>query len=78
MVLARMLLGSLILFQASLSFLGVGVQRPYPSWGQMVADGQPYMSDGWWISGLPALAIGVLVIGVNLLGDGLRERWKIE
>lgn len=78
MVLATMSLGSLILFQASLSFLGVGVQRPNASWGQMVSDGQAYMNDGWWIAGLPALTIGVLVIGVNLLGDGLRERWKLE
>lgn len=78
MVLATMSLGSLILFQASLSFLGVGVQRPNASWGQMVSDGQANMTDGWWIAGLPAITIGVLVIGVNLLGDGLREKWKLE
>lgn len=78
MVLATMSLGSLILFQASLSFLGVGVQRPNASWGQMVSDGQANMTDGWWIAGLPAITIGILVIGVNLLGDGLREKWKLE
>lgn len=77
-VLATVSLGHVVLFQASLSYLGLGVQRPYAAWGRMVSEGQAYLSDGWWMSTFPALAIGVLVVGVNLLGDGLRERWKME
>lgn len=78
MVLATMSLGNMILFQASLSFLGLGVQRPYPAWGRIVSEGQAYLSDGWWISGLPALLIGMTVVGLNLLGDGLRQLRKMD
>ena len=78
MVLATMSLGNMIMFQASLSFLGLGVQRPYPAWGRMVSEGQAYLSDGWWISGLPAVLIGMTVVGLNLLGDGLRQLWKMD
>lgn len=78
MVLATMSLGNMILFQASLSFLGLGVQRPYPAWGRMVSEGQAYLSDGWWISALPGLLIGMVVLGLNVLGDGLRQVWKME
>lgn len=78
MVLATMSLGQMILFQASLSYLGLGVQRPHPAWGRMVSEGQAYLSDGWWISAIPGLLIGMVVLGLNVLGDGLRERWKME
>lgn len=78
MVLATMSLGNMILFQASLSFLGLGVQRPYPAWGRMVSEGQAYLSDGWWISAMPGLLIGMVVLGLNILGDGLRQLWKME
>src|SRR3712207_7553695 len=50
--------------------------RSSPSWGRMVADGQQYLANGWWISTIPALTIGLVVLGVNLLGDGLRQLWK--
>ncbi len=78
MVLATMSLGQMILFQASLSFLGLGVQRPHPAWGRMVSEGQAYLSDGWWISAFPGLLIGMVVLGLNVLGDGLRQVWKME
>jgi peptide/nickel transport system permease protein len=77
-VLSTAQLGSVILLESALSYLGLGVQRPNPSWGRMVADGQAYISNGWWISLVPALTIGIVVLGATLLGDGLREKWKME
>jgi peptide/nickel transport system permease protein len=44
----------------------------------MVADGQAYIASGWWISLVPALTIGIVVLGASILGDGLRQRWKME
>ncbi len=78
MVVATVQLGTMILMESSLSFLGLGVQRPAPTWGRMVADGQPYLRDAWWVSTIPGLMIGVVVLAVNILGDGLRELWKME
>lgn len=78
MVLATVSLGHVILTESALSYLGLGVQRPSPSWGRMVADGQQYLSNGWWISTIPAATIGLVVLGVNLLGDGLRQLWQME
>lgn len=78
MVLGTVQLGAMILFESALSYLGLGVQRPNPTWGRMVGDGQPYLLNGWWLSTLPALVIGVVVLGVNMLGDGLRALWKME
>ncbi|WP_117366946.1 ABC transporter permease [Natrarchaeobaculum sulfurireducens] len=62
-----------MLLEASLSFLGLGVQPPTPSWGLMINDGWSYMGDAPWLVFFPALAIGLAVIGFNLLGDGLRD-----
>lgn len=78
MVLATVQLGAMILFESALSYLGLGVQRPNPTWGRMVGDGQPYLQNGWWLSTLPALTIGLVVLGANMLGDGLRQLWKME
>lgn len=66
--------GNIILLEASLSFLGLGVQPPRPSWGNMVAQGADVIASAWWISTLPGVAIAGTVIACNLLGDGLRER----
>lgn len=77
-VLTTVLFGSVILLESSLSYLGLGVQRPNPSWGRMVSDGRDYIVTGWWISLAPALSIGVIVLGATILGDGLRQRWKME
>jgi peptide/nickel transport system permease protein len=65
--------GFVILIASSLSFLGLGAQAPTPDLGSMVADGAKYMPDAWWLTVFPALAILLVVMGFNLLGDGLRE-----
>ena len=55
------------------SFLGLGAQPPSPDWGALLADGQSYFLTAWWIATFPGLAIFVVVIGFNLLGDALRD-----
>lgn len=66
--------GDLILVEAALSFLGLGVQPPTPSWGNLVADGSDALTSAWWVAAFPGLAIFVTVMAFNLLGDGLRDR----
>lgn len=72
-VVATLGLGWAILTAAALSFLGLGAQPPTPEWGAILAAGRVYISQGWWLSTFPGLAILILVLGVNLLGDGLRD-----
>jgi len=62
-----------ILAEASLSFLGLGVQPPTPSWGNMMSRGQVYIWQAPWLMLYPGLAIFIAVVGLNLLGDGLRD-----
>lgn len=62
-----------VLAEAALSFLGAGIPQPAPSWGNALADGRDYFRDAPWISIIPGLAIAGLVLGINLLGDGLRD-----
>lgn len=62
-----------ILAEAVLSFIGVGPPPPTPTWGNIIADGRNYIREAPWISLLPGIAIGVTVLGLNLLGDGLRD-----
>ncbi|MFT9846765.1 ABC transporter permease [Aneurinibacillus sp. REN35] len=62
-----------ILAEASLSFIGLGVPQPEPSWGNILYDGRQYMIEAPWITIFPGLAIGITVMGLNLLGDGLRD-----
>jgi len=71
-------MGWVILIGSSLSFVGLGVQAPKPGLGTMVADGSQYLPDQWWISVFPALAIVVVVLGFNLLGDGMRDMFAAE
>ena len=82
LVLGTLRMGSLIITEASLSFLGLGIQPPTPAWGSMVADGRDYLVTSWWIATLPGLAILVLVLSINLFGEGLRDildpRLKVE
>jgi peptide/nickel transport system permease protein len=67
-------MGNLVLAEATLSFLGLGLPATLPSWGAMVADGQRVMLEGWWLSFFPGFAIATLVIGLALVGDGLQKR----
>ena len=62
-----------ILLESSLTFLGLGVDPLVPSWGGMLADGRTYLQTAWWISVFPGLAIMLTVLGLNLLGDWLRD-----
>ena len=74
LVLATLQVGFVILLEASLSFLGVGIPRPTPAWGVMVAEGRDYVVTAWWISFFPGMAILLSVLSLNLLGDWLRDR----
>lgn len=62
-----------ILWSASLSFLGVGAQPPTPEWGAMIAEGRSFISYAWWISTFPGIAIMIIALGFNFVGDGLRD-----
>ncbi len=73
LVLATLRMGAMIIVEASLSFLGLGIQPPTPAWGSMVADGRDYLMIAWWVSTLPGMAILVLVLSINLFGEGLRD-----
>lgn len=66
-------LGALILSEAGLSFLGLGVQPPTPSWGSILAEGQIFVASAWWIATLPGLALLLTVLSINFLGDALRD-----
>jgi peptide/nickel transport system permease protein len=62
-----------VVTEAALSFLGVGVQAPQASWGQMLADATDIFSDAWWYMLFPGLALLLTVLAFNLLGDGLQD-----
>jgi peptide/nickel transport system permease protein len=70
---ATLKVASAILIEASLSFLGFGVQPPAPSWGNILTEGRTYIFDAWWLTIFPGLAILVTVLSFNLLGEGLRD-----
>jgi ABC-type dipeptide/oligopeptide/nickel transport system permease subunit len=72
-VLSTMLVASMILFEAGLSFLGLGVQPPFPSWGRMLSEGIKYHADSPWLSVFPGTCILLTVLGLNFFGDGLRD-----
>jgi len=72
-VMATLKVGSFILGEASLSFLGLGAQPPTPTWGSMVSAGSTFLHSAPWLSIIPGVAIAVVVIGFNILGDGLRD-----
>ena len=72
-VAATLGIGNTIVLEAGLSFLGMGVQPPTPSWGTLVADGRQNLIGAWWVATFPGLAIVVTVLAFNLVGDGLRD-----
>lgn len=73
MVLVTLQLGSAIMIESALTFLGLGIQPPASAWGLMIADGRIYISTAWWIPAFAGLAIMVTVLGANLMGDWLRD-----
>ena len=73
-VIATMSVGLVILFEAALSYLGAGIPPPTPSWGSMVSDGGNLVDKAWWISFFPGLAIGLVVMSGNFLGDWIRDK----
>ena len=73
-VLTTTWLGVAALWIAALGFIGVGVQPPLPEWGAILNDGQNYITIAWWITVFPGVFLALLVIGVNLIGDGLRDQ----
>jgi peptide/nickel transport system permease protein len=66
-------MAGIILIAAGLGFLGLGAQPPLPEWGAMIATGRNYIIDQWWVAGMPGIAIFIVSLGFNLLGDGLRD-----
>lgn len=66
-------LARMILLEATLSFLGLGVQPPTPTWGGMISDGKNYIAISWWVSLFPGLAIGAIILAFNIVGDELRD-----
>ncbi|NOY78876.1 MAG: ABC transporter permease [Calditrichaeota bacterium] len=78
LVAATMKVGIIVLVESTLSFIGLGVQPPTPSWGNMIAEGKDFLLDGWWMSFFPGLAIVSLVVSINLLGDGLQRIFHLH
>ena len=62
-----------IIGEATLSYLGLGIQPPTPTWGNMLADGRAYVASAWWLATFPGLAIMVAVLSINMIGDWLRD-----
>jgi len=73
LVLGTVRVANIIIWESGLSFLGMGVPPPQPTWGRMLAEGRMYISDAWWLVTLPGLAIMLTILAINLLGDGLRD-----
>jgi len=72
-VLATLQLGRAVLLEATLSFLGLGLQPPTPAWGLMLSDGRSYIDSAWWVTLFPGAAISAFVLGANLFGDAIRD-----
>ena len=72
-VIASFELARIIVAEAALGFLGLGVPPPAASWGSMLADGRNYIQMAWWIGTFPGLALTMAVLGINIFGDALRD-----
>jgi peptide/nickel transport system permease protein len=73
LVVASTYAANAILAEAALSFLGLGITPPTPSWGNIISDGRKYLQDGWWICAFPGMAIVLAAVSLHLLADGLRH-----
>jgi peptide/nickel transport system permease protein len=72
-VVASIYAANAIILEASLSFLGLGIVPPNPSWGNIINDGRAYLDNAWWISTFPGLAIALVTVGLHLFSDGIRQ-----
>ena len=72
-VLATLQVGIVVLLEAGLSFLGVGIPPPTASWGIMVSDGRQVLEKAWWVATVPGITLSLLILSVNFLGDWLRD-----
>lgn len=72
-VVGTLRIANMIIAEASLTFLGLGVESSIPTWGSMLADGRNYITSAWWVAAFPGIAIMLTVLGINLLGDWLRD-----
>ena len=70
--------GTVILIESTLSFLGLGLSPPTPSWGGMVFEGRDALASAWWVSAFPALAITLAVVALNMVGDGIRDALEVR
>ncbi len=83
-IIATLELANVIILEAALSFLGLGIRPPDVSWGAMLANGRDYLTVGWWIATLPGIVITLTILGINLMGDWAndmldpRRRWRLE
>ena len=75
-VIASLQVGTMILAESGLSFLGLGVPPPQPSWGNMLGDGRAYLHHAWWMTTFPGMAISITVVAVNLVADGIRRAYS--
>jgi|SRR5579859_243357 len=75
LVVSTLGVGGAILIESALSYLGLGVQPPTASWGNMLMEGKEHLTDAWWLVTFPGLAVFLTVLGYNLLGEGLRDFW---
>lgn len=73
LVLATLSVGRIVLLESGLSFLGIGVQPPAPSWGNMINEGREYLSTAWWLSTIPGIALVLLTLAIGTIGDWLRD-----
>jgi peptide/nickel transport system permease protein len=74
-VVATYSIGLVVLLEATLSFLGLGLPPEVPTWGSMLSEGRGYVHQAWWLSVVPGFAIFLLVLAINVLGDSLRDLW---
>lgn len=77
-VLATLSVGSIVLFESALSFIGIGIRPPTPSWGVMIADGREYLARAWWLSIVPSAFLVALTLSVGVVGDALRDRLDVK
>jgi peptide/nickel transport system permease protein len=74
-VISTLRVGFLILLEATLSYLGAGIPPPTPAWGAMIADGRDYLATAWWVAFFPGVAIFLVVMALNFIGDWTRDQF---